>query len=350
MATDGPRILVLADCGAEVGGGHVMRCLALAQALMARGAACAFMSPPDVARVLDAFAPPGVDRQTAGAGPLHELIAATARAAEAWRADVVLVDHYGVDARQEQLLSAGARRLVCIDDLADRPHACDLVIDPTLGREAAAYLPLTPEGCQIMTGPQYALLRPEYALARPAALARRRPAQPPQRLLVSLGLMDLRGITGRVMNLLGSELDALEVDVVVGSGATSLTWLRHRAERNERLRVHVDTRDMAGLIAAADIAVGAGGASAWERAALGLPSLGLILAANQAAATLELDRQGAVLAVEARDKAFAEALPAAFRRLAASAELRVQLSQASAALCDGKGAERAADAMIGLLA
>jgi spore coat polysaccharide biosynthesis predicted glycosyltransferase SpsG len=162
--------------------------------------------------------------------------------------------------------------------------------------------------------------------------------------------MDLRGITGRVMNLLAPRLGELAVDIALGAQASSLPWLRHLAERNSRISLHLDARNMAELIAQADIGVGAGGASAWERASLGLPSLSLVLADNQAGTTLELDRQGATFAVDARDPGFAEALPAAFDRLLTSPELRVRLSDTSAALCDGRGAERVADAVLALRA
>jgi UDP-2,4-diacetamido-2,4,6-trideoxy-beta-L-altropyranose hydrolase len=350
MAPDPARILILADCGPDVGGGHVMRCLSLAQALMARGASCAFMAPPDAARVLDAFAPEGVARRPLADGPLHQLVEASAKAAEAWPADAVLVDHYGVGARQERVFRGGDRAVICIDDLAERGHDCDLLIDATPGREPRAYGALAPPGCTVLCGPDYALLRPEYAAARPAALKRRRPQDAPRRLLVSLGLTDFRGITGRVMNLIGPLLGGLEVDIAAGSGASSLTYLRRLAEQTDNIRLHTDARDMARLIASADVGVGAGGASAWERAALGLPSLNLVLAANQAAPAAELDRRGATLSVDARDAGFAAALPAAFERLVGEPELRAGLSQVSAGLCDGRGAERAADAILPLLA
>ena len=350
MAGGAPRVLILADCGFEVGGGHVMRCLALAQALMAGGAACAFMAPPAVAQVLDAFAPPGVERQPVPEGPLHELVEASAQAAQAWGASAVLVDHYGIGALQEQLLQRGGRRLLCIDDLAERPHSCELLIDPTLDRTAEAYRGLVPAGTSVLTGPCYALLRPEYAETRTAALARRRPADAPRRLLVSLGLMDLRGIIGRVMNLLGPQLGELEVDIAVGARATTVTWLKHLAGQNPRVKLHLDARNMAELIAGADIGIGAGGASTWERATLGLPSLSLILAANQEGVARALDRQGATIAVDARDRSFAEALPPAFERLRTSGVLRTQLSATSAAVCDGQGTERAAEEILALLA
>ena len=349
MPRAAPRILVLADCGPEVGGGHVMRCLALTQALMAKGVSCAFMATPQVARVLDAFALAGLERQPVPEAPLHQLIEAAARAAEAWGATAVLVDHYGFGARQEQLLRGGGRRLLCIDDLAQRPHDCDLLIDPTLGRDAQAYQGLTPAGCKVLAGPGYALLRPEYAKARDAVLARRRPADVPQRVLISLGLMDFRGITGRVMNLIGPALGEFDVDIAIGSEATSLSWLRRLEGQNARMTLHPDASDMAELIGHADIGVGAGGASTWERATLGLASISLILAANQEAVALELDRQGGSIAVDARGSDFAQTLPAAFERLKTEADLRARLSHISAGLCDGRGAERAAEAIAALL-
>jgi UDP-2,4-diacetamido-2,4,6-trideoxy-beta-L-altropyranose hydrolase len=259
-----------------------------------------------------------------------------------------VVDHYGLSAPQERLFRRSGACVVCIDDLANRPHDCELLIDATLGRGAEAYAGLVQPGTKVLSGPDHALLRPEYAKARKAALARRKPNEAPARLLVSLGLMDLQGITGRALNLIGPLLGEFEVDIAVGASATSLTWLEHLARQDPRLKLHVDTRDMAGLIAAADIGIGAGGASTWERATLGLPSISLILAANQETLARELDQRGAAIAVDARERSFAEALPTAFRRLRDDPALRESLSRTSAALCDGRGAERAAQAVLAL--
>ena len=338
-------MLFLADCGPEAGGGHVMRCLSLARALMDRGAACAIVETPEVGRVLDAFAAPGIERLAAGGGRLHELVGAARDHAGRWRAHVVVVDHYGLAAGQEQFLGAV---IAVIDDLADRAHRCGLLIDPSLGRNARDYERLTPAGARILTGPAYALLSPVYAQARAEILAGRRPDIPPRRLLVSLGLMDLKGITGRVLHLLEPQLDGLQIDVVVGGQAGSLPWLRRLASRDPRLRVHVDTVRMASLIGEADVGVGAGGSSTWERAALGLPSLSVILADNQRALALELDRRGACLAVETAGASLAEALTSAFGRLLEDGALRRRLSESSAAVCDGQGAARAAEAVLAL--
>jgi UDP-2,4-diacetamido-2,4,6-trideoxy-beta-L-altropyranose hydrolase len=303
------RVLFLADCGPEIGGGHVMRCLSLARALTARGAACAMIATPAVARVLDAFDDKAILRLPVAEGPLHALVDAACEEVARWGADVAVVDHYGLVAEQERLLAVP---VVAIDDLADRPHACRLLIDPSLGREAEDYGALTPRGARILAGPDYALLAPAFAETRAKSLRARRPEDPPRRLLVSLGLMDLKGITGRVLHRLAPRLEGLEVEVVVGGEAQSLPWLKHLASGDPRVRLHVDTREMAALIAAADVGIGGGGSSTWERATLGLPSISLILADNQRELAFELGRRGAVLAVEARGEAFVSELPAAW--------------------------------------
>ncbi len=337
------RILFLADCGPQVGGGHVMRCLSLARALLDQGAACAVISPPAVTPLLEVFADARIERLAMAAGPLHALVDATREGAASWSADLIVVDHYGLSAEPERHLGLP---IAAIDDLADRTHHCRLLIDPSLGREPGDYAALTPAGARVLAGPAYALLAPDYAATRAWALKARRPDAPPRKLLVSLGLMDLRGLTGRVLNTLEPLLEGLEVDVVVGGQAQSLTWLKHLAARDAHVRLHVDTREMAALIASADVGIGAGGSSTWERAALGLPSLSLVLADNQRDLTCDLDRRGATLAVEARSETFASDLQAAFGRLLGHGDLRARLSETSAALCDGQGAVRAARAVL----
>jgi spore coat polysaccharide biosynthesis predicted glycosyltransferase SpsG len=111
----------------------------------------------------------------------------------------------------------------------------------------------------------------------------------------------------------------------------------------------VETLAMAGLMAEADIAIGAGGSSTWERACLGLPAIDLILADNQRAVALALDRQGATLAVEVQGEGFAGRMTTSFARLCAEAQLRTALSSASAASCDGEGSGRVADAILALV-
>ena len=343
------RVLFLADSGPEIGGGHLMRCLTLAGALQAHGAVCAFVTRPDAAKVLEVFAGPEVVRLIAAGGDAQVLARQAEVLAADWDADAVVVDHYGLNAYHEGRLRAGGRRIVVIDDLADRRHDCDLLMDATPGRTPQDYRALLPAAAVVLTGPGHALLRPPFAAAREGALARRGGQGPARRVLVSLGLTDVRGITGRVFHLIRPALGDLELDIVLGRSAASLTWLQQLSTENPRIRVHVETAGMARLMTDADLAIGAGGSSTWERACLGLAAIDLILADNQRAVALDLDRQGATLAIEVQGDGFAQRMTTAFARLTAESDLRTALSRTSAALCDGLGAGRTAEAVMALV-
>ena len=338
------RILVFPDCGPRIGGGHVMRCLTLARALTVRGAACAFAATPETQAVLEAFGAPDIEVLPI-AGELEQAAATVANWASSWDADWVLLDHYFLDAAQEAALRDG-RRLAVIDDLADRPRGADLLLDSAYGRTPDAYRPLLPPVAAILTGPAHAPVRPEFAARREASLARRREGGHLKHVLISLGLTDVGGITERVVRTLRPLLDGLILDVVIGSGAPSLAALCAEAKTDPSLRLHIDSHDMAALMASADFAVGAGGSSTWERAALGLPTVSVVLAHNQRAMAEAMAREGLILTADAEAAGFEARLTDAVQQLIGDAALRRAMSEASAAACDGLGAERFADALL----
>ena len=341
-----PRILFVADAGPSVGGGHVMRSLTLARALQDEGATCAFLATPAVAAVLDAFGADVARIATDAAAPT-ELASAAALAARG--VDAVVIDHYGLSAPDHRAIAAGKPTLV-IDDLADRPLDADLVLDSGPARKAADYDGRVPARAELLLGPNHAPVRPAFAALRKEALARRAEAGPARRVLVSLGLTDVGGITGRVVDLMLPRLgEAVALDVVLGAGAPSLPDLRDLAAREPRLALHVDTQDMPRLTLEADLAVGAGGSTSWERCILALPTLLLVLAANQGEASAALAGADAVLALDVADPDFEAAFAQAFARLLAEPDLRDRLSAASAAVCDGRGAARVAERFLTLL-
>lgn len=339
--TAAPRILFFADAGASVGGGHVMRCLTLAEALIRAGAVCGFVATPEAETVLRAFAGSEIARWPIPADEVGPCVAAVAERARAWGAAGVVLDHYGAGLAQERTLKATGAGLLALDDLR-RAHDADLVLDPTLGRTPADYT-----GQAALTGAAFALVRPAFAERR-AGLSPEGRRRPVRRILVSLGLTDVGAITARVARALSAGLVEQTLEIVVGAAAPSLPALRAQAERDARLQVHVDVREMAALAAEADLAIGAGGSSAWERCCLGLPSLILVLAENQRINTQALAAAGAGLMLDAAVPGFDLRLVEAVDRLIDDPALRERLSRSSAALCDGLGAERAAAAVLGL--
>jgi UDP-2,4-diacetamido-2,4,6-trideoxy-beta-L-altropyranose hydrolase len=338
----GPSIVFVVDAGPAVGGGHVMRSLTLAGALEAAGAACRFVGPPAAAAILTAFAP-----ETAQIAAASTLPGDLMLAVKADRFDAIVFDHYGLSG-DDQLAIAQGKPALAIDDLADRPLAADLVLDSGPARRAEDYDGLIPEGARLLLGPQYAPVRPEFAALRETALTWR--GEPVGRVLVSLGLTDVDGITGRVVERLRPKVSDVGIDVVLGAEAPSLGSLAKIARRDTRIALHIDTPHMARLTAEADIGIGAAGSSTWERCTVGLPSLMLVLAENQRAAAQTLAERDAALVVDADAPDFDDRFDRALMRMTTDANLRRQLATASAEICDGLGGPRVAEAFLKLIA
>lgn len=335
-----PRVLFVVDAGPIVGGGHFMRSLTLANALAAAGAAPVFATHEGLEPWLAAFAP-GIERLPLASPATSDL----ARAVQAADVQALVFDHYGLTAREHGAIADGRPTLV-MDDLADRPLACDLLVDAGLSRRAADYGGLAPPHAELLLGPAFAPIRPDFAAMRQATLARRA-AGDLDRVLVSLGLTDLGGVTLRVVERLLPLLGERAFDVVLGAGAASLTPLRALAERDRRIVIHVNAADMALLTASADLAVGAVGSSSWERCVLGLPGLCVVLADNQREAALALARAGAI-GLSALEPA--GVLEAEFQALLDDREARIAMSRAAAGVCDGQGARRTAERFLSLIA
>jgi UDP-2,4-diacetamido-2,4,6-trideoxy-beta-L-altropyranose hydrolase len=270
---------------------------------------------------------------------------------EAWPdgLDAIVFDSYAIDAKLERAFRTKAKKIVVIDDLADRPHDCDALIDSTWGRSIDHYHGLVPPHAQILAGPRYALLRPEFAALRPASLASRTTDGPIHRVLVSFGLTDVGGITARVVNrLLQMQIEA-DLDVVVGPRAESRAALEKLASSDYRVKLHVNPQDMARLMACADLAIGAGGQTSWERCCLGLPSIIVALADNQRASALDLGAAGAAEVVLGVTDANLDAIPTMLLKLLTNPADRRRMAANAAKIVDGRGSSRVCDALLPLL-
>jgi UDP-2,4-diacetamido-2,4,6-trideoxy-beta-L-altropyranose hydrolase len=315
------KVAFRADASLKIGTGHVMRCLTLADALAARGADCQFICREHegnlieviqgkgyVAHILPVVPSAGADSTAPDPDaqpPLdhsHWLGATQKQDAEACapiltaqNPDWLIVDHYALDARWERVLAPHYNKLMVIDDLADRPHACDLLLDQTFGREAADYRALVPNACRLLCGSQFALLRPEFAALRPYSLQRR--ARPSLReLLITMGGVDKDNATGQVLQALRTCRFPSEGRITVVMGETAPWRDEVRKQAHDMpcpTRVLAGVGDMAQLMADSDLAIGAAGATSWERCCLGLPTIMLVLAKNQLKVAEGLEQAGA---------------------------------------------------------
>lgn len=323
-----------------------MRALTLAGALAERGAKPSFLAPPFVEGLLDRFAGPEIGRVAIAELDLAGLGEAAADAASGF--DAVVFDHFRLGAREHYRI-AGGRPSLAVDDLADRRLGVDMVLDVGPARRAADYEGLVEPEATLLLGPRYALVRPAFLARREAALARRG-GETVGRVLVSLGLTDVGGVSARIVSRLLPRLSEAGLDVVLGRAAPSLPQLQRLAARDPRVTLHVETPDMDQLCAQADLAVGAGGSSTWERCALGLPTVLVVLADNQEPGARAVAEAGAAEAVDARADSFEADFDRAFLGLMRSPERRGRMARAAGALCDGEGAGRVAAAFLAMVA
>jgi len=356
------KVAFRTDASLTIGTGHVMRCLTLARELARRGHDCRFVCrdlPGNLNALVAAEFPltvlpaptgPAPARPSDLAPPDHAPWAGVSWGQDAAESRLALgsvewliVDHYAFDARWQGDARPEGARVMVIDDLADRRHACDLLLDQNLGRAGADYDGLLPDDAERLIGPRYALLRPEFAANRDAALARR--GGPMRRLLIAPGGVDAGNVSGILLQALASlPLPAgFSATVALGPTAPHLAALRGMS-----LPFPCDIRaavpDMAALMSEADLCVGAAGGSAWERCALGLPTLLLVLADNQRDAARALALAGAAWSPGDLHIGPADWLAEGLRRLSDPAALTA-MSIAAARITDGKGTFRVADAL-----
>ena len=352
------KVAIRADASAAIGSGHIMRCLSLAHALAAGGAQVRFISralPDHLAQAIAAagyslaklslVAPAGSEAPQepwAADHQFEDARAATTALAD-FRPDWVVVDHYGLDRSWERELRSATSRLMAIDDLA-RLHECDVLLDANFHQDAQARYAANAGRTALLLGPGYALLRPEFARARGTVAPR---SGSVRRLLVFMGGMDAGNATGRVLEAV-SLLDEPRplLDVVVGAGHPARADIEAYCRARPGSRCHVQTPDMAALLADCDLAVGAGGGATWERCCMGVPTLALALAENQRPLLASAARAGLVYAPD--EISLTPALMAThLLALLHNNALRQSLSAAGMALVDGRGAQRVAAALFG---
>ncbi|MDO9145886.1 MULTISPECIES: UDP-2,4-diacetamido-2,4,6-trideoxy-beta-L-altropyranose hydrolase [Comamonadaceae] len=354
------------DASLQIGTGHVMRCLTLADALRERGAQSTFICRPHAGHLQNLIhqrghsataLAPADDAFTAPTDPSHAQWLGTdwARDAEQTRqalggqvVDCLVVDHYALDRRWEQALRPHTRSILVIDDLADRPHQCDLLLDQNLGRRPEHYNELVPPHCQVLTGSHYAVLRPEFSALRAYSMERRKTQPALRQLLITMGGVDQPNATGKVLQVLKTCALPRESRITVVMGLTA-PWLESVKELAAQMpwptAVVVNVNDMAQRMADSDLAIGAAGSTSWERCCLGLPSILVILADNQNSSCAELGAVGAAEIIgklEHVEKRLPDQLSSF---LAIPHSLKI-CSDAASSICNGTGATFVVDEIL----
>ena len=289
-------VAVRVDSSEQIGSGHLMRCLTLAERMREKGKKVHFICralPGNLAALvkqrefsLHLLPYEGEDTSLTGyaawlAVPM-EVDAAETREVLQRIAPVecLVVDHYGLDCGWEQQIRPFVQKIFVIDDLANRRHDCDILLDQNFYRDMEKrYVGLVPPHCRLLLGPRHALLRREFYEARKTL--RRRDGHL-RRILVFYGGSDLTRETEKAIHaLIRLALPSVDVDVIVGGSNSRQSDISELCSQYDFLHYYLQVDNIAEFMAKADLCLGAGGTTTWERCFLGLPAIVTAIAENQ---------------------------------------------------------------------
>lgn len=358
------------DASCQIGTGHVIRCLTLARELRERGAECLFVCRAHDGHLieqieLDDFQTiilPRMDADHPNCEDNQPHMMHAHWLGSDWRIDAqqtisaikespvdwLVIDHYALDVQWERELRPYTKRILVIDDLADRKHDCDLLLDQNLGREGSDYSGLIQPGIETLIGPKYALLRPEFSQWRERSLARR--TQPKFRnLLITLGGVDKDNLTGELLTELSTcELpDDLQITVILGLRAPWIEDVQAKAASMPHpTKVLLGVSNMANWMAESDLAIGSAGGTAWERCVLGVPTVVVVQAENQKSGAEALQANGAAILVDNVQQI--GCLLKSLNDKTIRSTFLVEIGNAAANVTDGQGVQRVARVMCGI--
>ncbi len=366
------NILIRSDASMQIGTGHIMRCLTLAGRLREGGHHVSFVCRSHPSNLMEQIQRQGftvhalvtgIDIPLSTAQPKH---ASWLGASQQEDADAVIsiltllgqqgkpidgliIDHYGLDATWEKRMRPWVEWITVIDDLADRPHDCDLLLDQNHYFNAEIrYVKLVPATCKMLLGPHWSLLRPEFSALRKHPLRDRSMLR---RILIFFGGTDPGDDTFKAVQALEfPEMEGIVADVVVGEANPHLEKITKACARQPKIQLHVQVDHMASLMAKADLAIGAGGTTSWERCCLGLPSLLVCVAENQKELIQDLEHAGAVRSLGQSVAVSGNSIATAIQNLVVHPKALMKMAEISAQLVDGLGVNRVAEAILNLKA
>ena len=349
------KIAFRVDASLTIGSGHVMRCLTLASALRKRNVEVSFVSRKHEGHYCDLVEersfvvsrlPPsmaGTPAHAAWLGASWEEDAEQTRIAietAGAKPDWLVIDHYSIDHRWERTLRTSVARIMAIDDLADRVHDCDLLLDQNL-HEGNPYRKLVLPTTEVLMGPRYALLPDEFRQARAHVATRMGPVR---RMVLFFGGSDSTGETIKALAALRRlNLTDIEVDVIVGKANRRKDEVADLCRSLPYARLHCQVANMANILAHADLALGAAGVSSWERLALGVPALVVAVADNQVENMRQLDKLGVAVGLGISPQVSVVGMAQAIDKILSAPAVLKTMSHRALGVVDVKGVDRVAE-------
>ncbi|MFL2805386.1 MAG: UDP-2,4-diacetamido-2,4,6-trideoxy-beta-L-altropyranose hydrolase [Paracoccaceae bacterium] len=350
-------LLFRVDASTQVGSGHLARCLTLANEASLQGWSAGFALRDPTVEITEKIKMAGhelyflKDRDTESSKDIPDLAHShwlpvsqktdaieTNHLINKLKPDCLVIDHYAIDARWHDLVRDHCKKLLVIDDLADRTLNCDILLNQNLGVSTKDYFDKITQGCSLLLGPQFALLKPEFGRWREFSLKRRQSSNLHE-VLITMGGADEKNKTLKILRSLESSDHAFECEITVIVGPLyKFNSSLEQFIQSSALKVSkmTDINNMAEIMSKSDICIGAAGSSSWERCALGLPTLTFAIAENQTKISSVLDQRDVAIATDMNSLNFY------FDSLFHEDGKKVlkKLSLNSQDVCDGFGAQR----------
>ena len=336
------------DASIQIGSGHVERCLTLSKALNEQGIKIHFICRDHNGHMEDRIKSEGFEitmlssadeylvepdfkhenKSSLGASwelDAHDTSKVLSKLNPIW----LIVDHYAIDVSWEKAVkSSTGVKIMAIDGLANRNHDCDMLLDQTYSLDGEKrWNNLIPSYCKLLSGAQYAILRPEF-IKEKRELRQRTGAI--KRILISFGGVDMNNLTSKALEaILLSNCKNILVDIVIGKNHPNLADLKLRCEDLNYVNLHIQTSQIAKLMSLADLSIGAGGMMIWERCYLGLPSILVAIADNQINQAKAVHTFGAAIYLGVFQKDIKKRILKELNKLYSDPSLNISLSKKS---------------------
>ena len=346
------------DASLKIGTGHVMRCLTLASILKKNFVDVSFICREHKGNLINYILESGfhvhalkesvepvskITNYAEWLGVSYEQDAyETIEFLKNRHIDWMIVDHYSIDIKWEKLVSSYYKKLMVIDDLANRRHCCNILLDQTYGRKKNDYDFLTNSEAILLLGPKYALLRKEFSELRNLTLAKKR-NRTIKHILVYLGGVDSENLTESILDKLKScsIRETTQITVLMGSQAPFLSKIKTAVKQLPfSAKLEVDTKHIAKIMSNADLSIGASGSTTWERCCLGLPSIQFCISDNQKFLSQTLNRNNVIKLIDSVDQ-----IPNLINDYP---NWMLESSKLSSQICDGNGVNRIFNRMFDL--
>jgi UDP-2,4-diacetamido-2,4,6-trideoxy-beta-L-altropyranose hydrolase len=344
------NIVFRTDASINIGTGHVMRCLTLADELRLKCTDINFICREEPGNMISYIGNRGYKvHQLPGDIDIEKDRKLTNKILSKYetKPDRLIIDHYDIDISYESSLRDHVKKIMVIDDLANREHDCDLLLDQNYSKIDNRYNSLVHENCIQLLGPEYAILRPQFQKARENLRKRDGGVN---RILVFMGGADSKNVTSKVLRAIHMlDRPDIAIDVVVGDLNQYHNEIKILTSKMPNTICHHNVEDMANLMLSADLSIGACGSATWERCCVGLPTIAIILAENQKNTSENLDKEGALINLGWYHNVTENNIKEGIEGLIDNPQKVASMSDKSRRLVDGKGVGRVYDATRGCL-